>query len=152
MQPYGLQTLPTGYAHSPENEAKNLQAVGKNEIKCKNRAGGKALATSVGHQANGTALCSLCGNAKLSVHVCLCRPVGHPVSQLAVSPLPVLLILLATNSVAFRSCFILHSHSSSLFTCRIFAAHQINKHTHTRTHIHTHAHTPIQCLPKGNTN
>lgn len=99
-------------------------------------------------------------NAKLSVHarrsslrpsvrlsVRLSRPVGHPVSQLTVSSLPVALPVahpLSVNPSALRSCFILHSHSPSLFTCRIFAAHQINKHTHTHTHAcvaHTHTHT-----------
>lgn len=133
-----------------------MQAGSKNEIKCKNRAGGKASVPSVGQQP-GRTYADLC-NAKLSVHarpslrpsVRASRPVGHPVSQLTVSSLPVALPVahpLSSNRSALRSCFILHSHSPSLFTCRIFAAHQINKHTHAYTrgttftlpHTHTHS-------------
>lgn len=126
-----------------------MQAGSKNEIKCKNRAGGKASVASVGQQP-GRTYADLC-NAKLSVHarpslrpsVRASRPVGHPVSQLTVSSLPVALPVahpLSSNRSALRSCFILHSHSPSLFTCRIFAAHQINKHTHTHTRVAQHSH------------
>lgn len=109
---------------------KTCRQASKNEIKCKNRAGGKALAA-------GRTQADLCLSVYLSLSVCLSISLSVPASRSSGQPthsVPsscFMLILLATNSAAaFRLCFILHSHSPSLFTCRIFAAHQINKHTH----------------------